>query len=198
MLSHRLTLPREYRGPVRYRTLNLSRSGTPEVTREKAADSRWASVLPRGKFGWLKRLLPDIAHDMNVFLHLLTDPERQEILAAAPQVGRILRPFCRLLGLPLPPELQLPKRRRVRKKKDPLPPHPAAARFPDTPAARSVARALARMQAGLPVDVTKLSAVAYGYFVHPPRDDNCPPPEIGYVRRRWPPPKDYKPLEDWD
>jgi hypothetical protein len=118
-------------------------------------------------------------------------------MAAAPQVGRILRPFCHTLGLPLPPELQLPKRVRVRKKKEPLPPHPLAARFPDTPAARSAARALARMQAGLPVDVTKLSAVAYGYIVHPPRDDRCPPPEIGYARARRLP-RDYKPPKDCD
>jgi hypothetical protein len=128
--------------------------------------------------------------------HLLNDPEMKAILATAPQVGRILRPFCRILGLPLPPELELPKRLRVRKQKKPLPPHPLAARFPDTPAARSAARALARMQAGLPVDVRKLSAVAYGYFVHPPRDDLCPPPEIGYGGRKPRLPKDYQPARE--
>jgi hypothetical protein len=94
----------------------------------------------------------------------------KEILAIAPQVGRILRPLCRIMGTPLPP-------------------HPAAARFPDTPAARAAARALAHLQAGLPFDLTKLSPVAYGYFVHPPRDDLCPPTEIGYARSRWPPKK---------
>ncbi len=112
-------------------------------------------------------------------------------MAEAPQAGRVLRPFCRMLGLRPPAWLALPKRVRERKKKEPLPPHPAAARFPDTPPARAAARALARMQAGKPVDVTRLSAVAYGYFVHPPRDGNCPPPEIGYSRGRALP-RDYE------
>jgi hypothetical protein len=187
---------------VRWRAGTL-RPPRPRAVRERAAPAERAqpaprapSVLPR-RYGWLKRLLPGIAHTMNAFAPLLTDPEMQEILAAAPQVGRILRPFCHVLGLELPPELALPRRVRVRKKKDPLPPHPAAARFPDTPAARSAARALARMQAGLPVDVTRLSSVAYGYFVHPPRDDLCPPPEIGYARSRLRLPKDYDP-SNWD
>ena len=39
------------------------------------------------------------------------------------------------------------------------------------------------MFAALPVNLDRLSAVARGYFVHPPRDDNCPPPEIGYGGR---------------
>jgi hypothetical protein len=33
------------------------------------------SVLPR-RWGWLKRLLPDIAHNMNPFSDLLDDPNR--------------------------------------------------------------------------------------------------------------------------
>ena len=157
-------------------------------------------LLPRA-FGWMHRLLPVSAGTGAGALDGLSaeDPEMAALIADAPvQVGRILRPFCHLFGIKPPPALMLPKRMRVRKKKEPLPPHPAAARFPDTPAARSAARALARVQAGLPVDVKKLSAVAYGYFVHPPRDGNCPPPEIGYGGRTWRPPKDYKPPKDWD
>ncbi len=49
---------------------------------------------------------------------------------------------------------------------------------------------------GKPVDVTKLHPVAYGLLVHPPRDGNCPPPEIGYGGRRRRPPKDYEPPRD--
>jgi hypothetical protein len=160
-----------------------------ELAAIDAARLRPASVLPR-TFAWLHKLLPMSAPPLTGGLESLlwNFPEMQEFVAAAPQVGRILRPFCRMVGLRPPEWLALPKptRRRVRKKNDPLPPHPAAARFPDTPAARAAARALAREQAGLPVDVSGLSAVAYGYYVHPPRDDNCPPPEIGYGGRvRW-------------
>jgi hypothetical protein len=174
-------------GPPRMRAARERTVPAEELPRPK-------SVLPRG-FGWLHRLIPELQEFAGGLWYLLTDLEMKEILAIAAQVGRILRPLARIMGTPLPPELELPKRVRVRKKKEPLPPHPLAARFPDTPAARSAARVLARMQAGLPVDVTRLSAVAYGYFVHPPRDDNCPPPEIGYARAR-PPPKDYEPARE--
>ena len=67
------------------------------------------------------------------------------------------------------------------------------ARFSDAPLARSAKRALRRMFAGLPVRLERMSAVARGYFVHPPRDDNCPPPEIGYGGRWRPLWNDYVP-----
>jgi hypothetical protein len=127
---------------------------------------------------------------------LLNDPEMQAIFERAPQVGRILRPWCRVFELEMPEWLKLPKR--IRKKKPALPPDPRAARFPDTPPARAAARALARELAGLPVNVDNLSAEARGYYLHPPRDDNCPPPKIGYAGRRRPLPKDYVPPKDWE
>jgi len=169
----------------------------PQGEREKA---RAADPFPR-TFAWLYRLL--LAHSppfTGRLEHLVwNEPAMAELYRAAPQAGRILRPFCHMLGVKLPDYLKLPQRVRRKKATSPrLPPHPLAARFPDTPAARSAARALARMQAGLPVDVRRLSSVAFGYFVHPPRDANCPPPEIGYGRGRWRPPKDYKPPEDRD
>jgi len=68
-----------------------------------------------------------------------------------------------------------------------LPPHPDAAWFPDTPPAREAARYLARVQAGLPVKVEKLSSVALGYILHRPRGQLLVPHEISYARprRRW-------------
>ena len=51
---------------------------------------------------------------------------------------------------------------------------------------------------GRPIDLTKLSAVAFGYVLHPPRDGNCPPPEIGYGGRRPRLPKDYVRPKDWE
>ena len=49
---------------------------------------------------------------------------------------------------------------------------------------------------GKPIDLAKFKPEAYGWFVHPPRDGNCPPPKIGYGGRLPPLPKDYKPAKD--
>ena len=51
---------------------------------------------------------------------------------------------------------------------------------------------------GKPIDVKKFEAEANGWFLHPPRDGNCPPPKIGYGGRLRPLPKDYKPPKDWE
>ena len=163
-------------------------------------------MLGRG-FGWMRKLLPGAGGEMNAFAALLEDPEMKALLAAAPQVGRIVRPFCHLLGLELPAELRLPKRERERKRwasptlrlseADEAKLARLTARFPDTPPARSAKRALRRMFAGKPVDLRKMSAVAAGYFLHPPRDGNCPPPEIGYGGRVFAPlPKGFVRVKD--
>ena len=106
-------------------------------------------------------------------------------------------------GLKPPEWLALPKRPRKPRalqlsEKDEAELARLTARFPDTPPARSAKRALRRMFAGLPVNLDRMSAVARGYFVHPPRDGNCPPPEIGYGGRLRPLPKDYAPPRDWE
>ena len=65
------------------------------------------------------------------------------------------------------------------------------------PAKEQAEDAVRRSEAsGKPIDVRKFSAEAYGWFVHPPRDGNCPPPKIGYAGRRRRPPKDYVPPQD--
>ncbi len=86
--------------------------------------------LPR-RFGWLLRLEREAAAAAGSQLrHLLTDPEMADILAAAPQAGRLLRPLCRMLGVQPPPALALPPRPRA-------PRRPAAAGPPRaTPAPR--------------------------------------------------------------
>ena len=128
------------------------------------------------------------------------DAEMRELHAAAPQVGRILRPLAHMIGAPLPEWLQLPKRRR-----DPGLRRAAAWRRRDErsemivpnrrlPAKEQLEDASRRSDAsGKPIDVTKLWPEAYGLLVHPPRDGNCPPPKIGYAGRRRRLPKDYKP-----
>ncbi len=171
-----------------------------------AAGPRPASLLPRA-FGWLPKLLPIGGGTLlgGVDSLLCNYPEMKAFAAEVPQVGRILRPLCKMAGMKLPDYLALPKRKRVRKKKEP--PRLSeedeeelrrlTAWFPDTPPARRAKWAVRQTFLGKPVDLTRMSAVARGYFLHPPRDGNCPPPEIGYGGR-WPRlPKDYV-RPDWD
>ena len=82
--------------------------------------------LPRG-VAWLLPLVPGIAFGRTQLEALLADPEMQAMLAAAPQLGRSLRPLCHMLGLrPLPPILRLPPK---------APPAPS-----DSPAASEAGR----------------------------------------------------------
>ena len=141
--------------------------GAPAVRRLGEQQRYWVGLIP-GRFGWLRQLLgPRTAGAGVGFLETLEGPEMQAVLAAAPQVARILRPFYHFLGLPLPAALALPRRQRARKPREALPPHPSAARLPDTPAGRSAARYLARVQAGLPADPDRLSSKAYDYVIRP-------------------------------
>ena len=69
--------------------------------------------LPRD-FGWLLRLTPGdhwVRGYRGYIEQWLSDPELLAVLeAASRQAGRILRPICRILGIPLPPFLRLPPR----------------------------------------------------------------------------------------
>jgi len=73
------------------------------------------------RHAWLIRLVQRTAQLYPQLEILVGRPEMAELLAAAPQAGRILRPLCRMLGIrPLAPVLRLPPRpRRAR------PPKPA-------------------------------------------------------------------------
>ena len=133
------------------------------------------------------------------------EPEMRDFFAAAPQVGRILRPLAHMIGAPVPEWLRLPKRAR-----DPgLRRRPAAASGlrdarseliePNRrlPAKEQAEDAIRRSEAtGKAIAVKRFTAEAYGWFVHPPRDGNCPPPKIGYAGRRRRPPPDYAPPRD--
>ena len=165
---------------------------------------RPVSVLPR-TVRWLQAMLPISAATLagGVGSLLWNEPEMREFVAACPQAGKILRPLCAMAGLTAPDWLALPPREHRRRapllsERDEAGLARLTARFPDTPPARAAKRALRRMFAGLPVNLQRMSAVARGYFVHPPRDDNCPPPEIGYGGRWRRPPRDYKPPDDWE
>jgi hypothetical protein len=57
--------------------------------------------LPR-EFGWVRRVLPQIAQFAGVLSYLLDDPAVVALVQKAPEAGRILRPLCHLLGVTAP------------------------------------------------------------------------------------------------
>ena len=61
---------------------------------------------------WLVRLVQPTVQFAGQIETIIARPEIQELLAAAPQAGRIFRPLYRMLGIPLPPSLRLPARPR--------------------------------------------------------------------------------------
>ncbi|MHB1303905.1 MAG: hypothetical protein ACYCZB_10585 [Acidiphilium sp.] len=65
-------------------------------------------ALPR-RFAWLPSLVPEVRGFAGNLRLMLDEPEMQALIAADPRAGRTLRPLCRLLGIKLPPSLQLPK-----------------------------------------------------------------------------------------
>ncbi len=78
--------------------------------------------LPRG-VAWLLRRLPQAASAASQLQHLLADPAMADLLAAAPQAGRLLRPLCQMLGIRPPPARAAPVRRRSGRR--PRPARPA-------------------------------------------------------------------------
>ena len=73
----------------------------PQVGRVRAARVPTAVRLPAA-YGWLVRLLPDAAGFGGQVQALLDDPAIGPLLVAAPGAGRVLRPLCRMLAVPLP------------------------------------------------------------------------------------------------
>ena len=183
--------------------------GERETNGGSGVATRAAWPFPRG-WGWVVRQLVPVTGPQCVGTLCLVweEPEMAQFFAAAPQVGRILRPLAHMIGAPLPEFLKLPKRVRrpgLRRRAA------AASRLRDErseliipnrrlPAKEQAEDAMRRSDAtGKAIALEKFSAEAYGWWVHPPRDGNCPPPKIGYAGRRPRPPKDYKPPpKDWE
>jgi hypothetical protein len=99
-------------------------------------------LLPR-KFGWLIRFVPyEAACFGSQLQHQLSRPEMVALIEAAPQAGRILRPLCWMLAIPLPPILRLPPKQRIPKPpRQPAPERtcdiaPASGRKPRHPPSR--------------------------------------------------------------
>jgi len=79
------------------------------------------------RHAWLIRLVQRTAQLYPQLEILVGRPEMADLLAAAPQAGRILRPLCRMLGIrPLAPVLRLPERPRPPR---PVKPKPAVPRI---------------------------------------------------------------------
>ena len=82
----------------------LSSQAAPEAVIARAAKQskrrpRSASQpLPRHR-AWLLRLVPEAASGASQLRHFLADPEVASLLAQAPQLRRILRPLCHMLGI---------------------------------------------------------------------------------------------------
>lgn len=77
----------------------------------RPAASPAGPLLPRG-FAWLLRLVPEAAASGSQLQSLLSDPEMAALISAAPQIGRLLRPLCRMLAVEPTPELRRNRTRR--------------------------------------------------------------------------------------
>jgi hypothetical protein len=83
------------------------RTKWPEPVRKPGEEPKPKVTLPR-TFGWILKYVPGAAVYRDQLRDILADPVMIQFLTAAPQAGRLLRPLCRTLGVPLTAEL-LPK-----------------------------------------------------------------------------------------
>ena len=99
--------------PTRSRASRAGRTSTTRASDRPAERpvERPVERLPRGR-GWLFRLVPVAPCFGSQLNYLLSDPEMQALLAATPQMGRLLRPLCHSLGIRISdhPLLQPPPR----------------------------------------------------------------------------------------
>ena len=72
-----------------------SRLARPHPARPRRAG---LSPLPRRK-AWLLRLMPETATCASQLSHFLNEPDVASLLQDAPQLGRVLRPLCRMLNI---------------------------------------------------------------------------------------------------
>jgi hypothetical protein len=108
-----------------------------------------ARPLIPSRRGWLRHLLPThyLAPPRAAMIELLASSEMSALINANPRIGRVLRPLCHMLAVPLPAELRLPSRppitkpspatkRRGRRKHPPAPPSFAPSPIPTWPRPR--------------------------------------------------------------
>ena len=117
------TLPKPRKRPAR----NPEPAAKPEAP-TKQPDTSPTPKLSRA-FGWLGRTVWEARVSGSQLTFLLDQPEVQAFLQATPQAGRVLRPLCQMLGVTLPPVLQLPVRPRRPRPPRPKRPRPGAPHY---------------------------------------------------------------------
>ena len=76
------------------------RQAAPREAASRQARLRQAGPNPLPRcHAWLLRLVPETASGASQLRHFLADPEVTALLAETPQLRRILRPLCRMLGI---------------------------------------------------------------------------------------------------
>jgi hypothetical protein len=85
-------------------------AGTLPLRRQSAARGPDTAPSRPPTLPWLMQAVAAAVHCAEPFNRLLADPEMAQLVAAAPQAGRILRPLCRMLGVKRPAYLRPPRR----------------------------------------------------------------------------------------
>ena len=118
----RLITRRFYRSRIRFASLAARfAAGTlrPYTPRKPGTRTTKPAPPPRDPMprhsGWLVEMVPAAAAGRGDLHRLLNTPELAAFIAAAPQAASLLRPLCRMLGVPIPPLLHLPPRARPAK-----------------------------------------------------------------------------------
>jgi hypothetical protein len=119
---------------VRAGTLPARRAPKPRAPLPPAepplpAKPRKRSPLPRGEMWLIKLFGWHVGGHGSQLGHLLNDPDMAALIAAAPQLGRLIRPLCRALGgdagaaklPPRPPRPQQPRKPRPPRPRKPKP-----------------------------------------------------------------------------
>jgi hypothetical protein len=96
---------------VRFRAGRLwRRTAQTTMQRRRGRAAGRGPALPR-RFGWLVKVGGYRAAGFGSQLQtVLSTPEMAEMLAAAPQAGRILRPLCRALAIEMPGVFERPRK----------------------------------------------------------------------------------------
>ena len=87
----------------------------PGSARRSPATCRPAGSRPPelpNRYGWVSMTIDRAFLRSWDLEEILDDPDTAEKVAAAPQLGSVLRPACRMLGVKPPPWLRLPRRPR--------------------------------------------------------------------------------------
>jgi hypothetical protein len=91
----------------------LNAGKLPPAARRRPAAPRSASgpLWRTRHVAWVLRTMkPEVATCAGTLEYLLSMPEMTELIREVPQVGRILRPLCKILGVKPTAELVLPRR----------------------------------------------------------------------------------------